>query len=143
VGFATTYATMPKIRTGATETSLTASKDPTGVGENVSFTATVAAADPSGVAAPLGMVQFTLDGASTGDPVLLDKAGKANWSTSSLRVGVHRLTADYIPGGGADLASSSPELSHTVADKSALRWWLIIVIVILLLIVLIIILLRK
>ena len=51
-------------------------KDPTQLGDAVTFTATVARRASSGKGVPTGTVQFTLDGYRVGEPVQLDAKGR-------------------------------------------------------------------
>ena len=64
----------------STTTTLTSVPNPSTFGQNVTFTATVAAT--TGI--PTGTVQFSIDGANVGAPVALDAAGVATYSTSTL-----------------------------------------------------------
>ena len=96
-----------------TTTTLTSAPNPSLVGENVTFTATVADASgivPAGI--PTGTVQFSIDGAAVGTPVALDGAGVATYATSTLTAGSHPVVATYngvLPYGG-----SSGSLTQTV-----------------------------
>jgi hypothetical protein len=84
-----------------TTTAVVSSKNPSDVGDNVTFTATITPA--SGTTAPTGTVQFR-DGASgTGTPIgspvaVTPGAGNtatASVQTSALTAGNHTITADY------------------------------------------------
>ncbi len=76
----------------ATTTSVTSSVDPSVFGQNVTFTATVATA---GLGTPTGNVQF-FDGATPiGGAVALNGSGQAQFTTPSLSVGNHTITAQY------------------------------------------------
>jgi hypothetical protein len=115
-GFAKTYQLTQQLQPDATVTNVRDDKDPSNLGERVTFTATVTQKLSRGGRAPAGTVQFVLDGAKVGQPVTLDSEGRAQWSTSSLQVGQHQIVARYIPTGwgGLFLASTSPVKSHTV-----------------------------
>jgi hypothetical protein len=94
-----------------TVTMLTSSVDPAASGQSATFTANVVAAAGS-VAAPTGMVTF-LDGSSVLGTRTLIGSGVATFSTSSLSVGAHAITASY--GGDANSAASvSAVLTETV-----------------------------
>jgi len=96
---------------GATSTSLAASLNPSVVGQNVTFTATVTSALP----AITGTVTF-MDGATvlgTGTVT----AGQATFSTFALTVGAHSITAVYS-GDTTHAKSTSKALAYTV-DQSA------------------------
>jgi hypothetical protein len=118
-GFAKLYLLSQKIEAGSTGIVVSDDKDPTKPEEPVTFTATVARDAPlsrrAGRGAPTGMVQFTLDGEKAGDPVRLDAKGQARWKTWRLKVGDHKVAAQYMPAKGtAFLASSSGDETHTV-----------------------------
>jgi hypothetical protein len=116
-GFAKLYLVSQQLQAGSTRTTLNDNKNPTLFGEAVTFTATVALRASSGKGIPTGTVQFSLDGAKTGNPVKLNAKGQAKWSTSSLAVGNHRVGAQYIPAqGSAFLASSSLDKPHAVSE---------------------------
>lgn len=78
----------------ATTTTLTSNPNPSGYGNSVSFTATVTTGIGTG---PLtGTVTFYIDGVvAPGPPIILNQAGVAVFSTSTLTVGVHQITASY------------------------------------------------
>jgi subtilisin family serine protease len=115
IGFAKTYLGTQQIQIGPkTTTTVYDHKDPTEVEEPVTFTATVEA----GNSVPTGMVQFSLDGAKTGQPIKLDSKGQATWRTSSLTRGKHKVAAIYMPDpGSVFLPSTSPDEQHTVLGE--------------------------
>jgi hypothetical protein len=80
------------------------------VGQSVTFTATV-----SGGYNPTGQVVFRDNGVSIGTGTLL--AGIATFSTSSLAVGDHPMSAEYL-GDGNNLGSTSPTEVIQVVDQS-------------------------
>ncbi|MBS1820381.1 MAG: Ig-like domain repeat protein [Acidobacteria bacterium] len=71
-------------------TMLNVSADPVTANESATFTAHVT----GGTNAPTGMVAFVEGGAMLGS-AMLDAAGLAAWSTSSLSVGSHSIVARY------------------------------------------------
>ena len=75
-----------------TTTSVTSSKNPSSVGDSVTFTATVMPA--SGATVPTGTVQFKDNGNNIGAPVTLVN-GVASVQTNALTAGTHTITADY------------------------------------------------
>jgi Big-like domain-containing protein len=75
------------------------SQNPSSIGQSVTFTATVAGAGGT----PTGTVTFSVDGGA-GTPATLS-GGQATFTTSSLTVGAHNITATY--GGDANFASST------------------------------------
>ena len=100
-----------KIHLHSTTTTVTASPNPSAPGQAVTFTATVTS--PSG-GTPTGMVTFQESGISLAQVPL--NAGAASFSTSSLGLGSHTVTAVYA----SDLlcASSSGSTSVSVQDQN-------------------------
>ena len=86
---------------GVSET-LTSSLNPAGVGQNVTFTAQLSAASGT----PAGAIQF-LDGANPLSTQTVSNTGSASFTTNSLALGSHTITANYQPTGtfGASTAS--------------------------------------
>ena len=83
--------------------------------EPSAFTATVRPGAAGGKGVPDGAVQFTLDGKMTGEPVELEKEGRAIWQLSEIKAGDHRLSATYVPAkGSVFISSSSFEIPHFV-----------------------------
>ena len=94
-----------------TTTTLLSSANPAASGASVTFTATVMEVAP-GTGVPTGTVMFK-DGATTMGTGTLNGSGMATYSTTSLSVGSHSITAIY--GGDANNAgSSSSVLAQTV-----------------------------
>lgn len=115
--FAKSSLISQRIQRGATITTVNDDRDPTQVGETVTFTATVAQHAP-GRAIPAGMVQFTLDGKEAGRGVRLDSNGQARWKTLRITAGNHRVAAQYVPGkDSVFLPSSSLDENHTVGKR--------------------------
>ena len=79
--------------TDGTNTAVGSSPNPSTSGQSVTFTATITAAD-SGAGIPSGSVVFTIDG-SAGSPVSVDSSGKAIFSTTTLGVGSHTVSAAF------------------------------------------------
>jgi len=92
-----------------TTTAVTSSLNPSVYGQSVTFTAAVT---PS---AATGSVTFTIDGVS-GSPITLS-SGSATYSTSSLTVGTHTVSATY--GGGGIYTGSTGTLSPVQTVNSA------------------------
>ncbi|MGA3213501.1 MAG: choice-of-anchor tandem repeat GloVer-containing protein [Terriglobales bacterium] len=92
----------------ATTAQLATTPNPSAMGQTVTMTATVTAADGS---TPAGMVVFKSDGAGIGT-VALGGSGTAVLNYSGLPQGTHSLTAVY--GGSATLGAST---SNTVSQK--------------------------
>jgi len=104
-GISKTISVVPQ-----TTTTLTSSLNPSGQGQNVTFTATVAGA------APTGTIAFKDGGSSLCGNVVMG-AAKATCTTSALAPGNHTITAAYSgdPNNGA---SSSANLSQSVTDTT-------------------------
>ena len=77
----------------ATTAAVTSSVNPSTYGSAVSFTATVTSAGGT----PTGTVQFAVDGSPLGGPVPLAGGSASSLMVSTLAVGTHAVTADYIP----------------------------------------------
>ena len=86
--------------------------NPSSVGQDVTFTATVSALLAAGT--PTGDVTFAVNG--TGTTVALDAAGSATFTTNALPAGVYPVTVDYA--GDAVFLPSSASTTQTV-DKTA------------------------
>ena len=93
-----------------TATTLTSSLNPSALGQPVTFTANVAASVGGGV--PMGTVTFFVDGLPQ-TPVSVSNGYYAAYTTSSLSVGTHTITAAYS-GDGNFGSSTSPALTQTV-----------------------------
>ena len=89
-GSVTSSAATLTVNTAGATTALVSSKNPTVFGQTVAFTATVSATTGT----PTGTVTF-LDGATNIGTATLDSAGAALFTTSSLAVGNHSITASY------------------------------------------------
>jgi hypothetical protein len=93
-----------------TTTLLTSSSDPTNYGQNVTFTAVVSVQAP-GRGTLTGSVAFS-DGATVLGTVPVDATGTATFTTSTLSVAAHAISAAY--GADPDFASSTAGLTQTV-----------------------------
>ncbi len=99
----------------ATTTVLISSANPSTSGQSVTFTATVAG--PTGnTTVPTGTVTF-LDGATSIGAGTLNAGGQATYTTSSLSVAAHSITASY--GGSATFAASTSGILSQVVNKAA------------------------
>jgi CSLREA domain-containing protein len=87
----------------ATNTTVTSSSNPSDLTQSVTFTATVTSTGPL-----TGTVQFKIDGSNAGSALTLSN-GVATFTTSTLTVGTHSVTADYS--GDANFLSSSGTLT--------------------------------
>ena len=93
------------INKAGTSVTVASSANPSMLGGSVTFAATVS----STAGTPGGTVQFRIDGTDVGTPVALDAAGKASYTTSTLAVNNHTVTAVY--GGAANYAASTNSLA--------------------------------
>lgn len=100
------------VTTSTTSVGLSSSLNPSTFGDNVTFTATV-----TGGATPTGTVQFKDGGSNLGSPVALNGSGVATYSTTSLSVGTHAITASYS--GDAGHAASSGAMAGDQVVNSA------------------------
>jgi uncharacterized repeat protein (TIGR01451 family) len=100
-------------KTGTT-TAVTSSVNPSVFGQTVTFTATVAALAPS-VGTPAGMVELRDNGTLIGSAPL-DGSGQATFEISTLVVGAHTMTAEYL--GDGDSLGSTGALAQIVNRAS-------------------------
>ena len=96
----------------STQTTLTSSANPSTFGQLVTFTATVSSLGGT----PTGPVTF-VDGATTLGTGTLNSSGVATFSTSSLSVASHSITAVYGDNGNY-LSSTSSAISQVVNQAS-------------------------
>jgi hypothetical protein len=101
---------MQTVNQAGTSTAVTSSTNPTVFGQSTTFTATVSASSP-GSGTPTGTVEFDDSGVSIGSGTL--SGGSATFSTSSLSVGNHTITASYS-GDFNFSASTSAAITQTV-----------------------------
>jgi hypothetical protein len=100
----------------ATTTSLISSANPSATGQSITFTATVTG--PSGnMTVPTGTVNF-LDGTTTLASAGLNGSGVAVYSTSSLAIGSHSITAVYS--GDTNFSGSTSTVLTQVVNSSTL-----------------------
>src|SRR5262249_60488727 len=95
---------------------LGSSANPSGVGQPVTFTATVI---PGGSGTPSGVVSF-VDGSTTLGQGTLTTSGStttASFTTSSLAAGSHIITANYS--GDSNFLSSSGSVTQTVNNTTS------------------------
>jgi len=95
----------------ASATTLTAAPNPAGVGQTVTLTAAVTG---TGSPAPTGTVTF-YDGATQLSQATLDGTGHATYSTATLALGTHSLTAVYA-GNAIYAPSTSPIVSEPIEN---------------------------
>src|SRR5205807_306141 len=100
---ASTAAGSQTVNKSPTTTTLAASPNPSVFGQGVVLNAVVASSG-AGSGTPSGSVSFTDNGALLGTAIL-DRAGKATLTVTSLGIGSHNIAASY--GGDANFISSS------------------------------------
>lgn len=114
-GASTSSILTETMKQGSTTTSLVTSGNPSDVGSTVTFTATIVGSG----ATMAGTVTFN-DGATTIGTGSLNAAGVASFSTASLPVGTHPITAVY--GGDTNNAgSTSSALQQIVQQQSSVK----------------------
>jgi hypothetical protein len=81
--------------------------------QSVNFTASVSA-KPPGAGMPTGTVQFQIDGADFGAPVVLVNGTATSAPTSALSLGGHTITAIFVSDGSNFQSSTAPSLPVSV-----------------------------
>lgn len=89
-----------------TTTTVSSSQNPSGVGQSVTFTATISPNTATGT------VQFKTDGTNLGSPVTVSSGTAASVGISSLAAGPHTITAIYSGDGNSE--TSTGTLTQTV-----------------------------
>jgi hypothetical protein len=97
-----------------TSTAVTSSQNPSGLGQPVTFTATVSAVAP-GAGTPTGTVTFLDGGSAVGTGTL--SGGIATLTTSALAVGSHTITTTYAGDGNFNGGSGSLNGNPQVVGK--------------------------
>jgi len=98
----------------ATTTTVASSLNPSRLGDSVTLTAQVTAAP--GAEPATGSVVFTIDGNPQAPAALFN--GSATWTSTSLTVGDHAITAAYSGSASHDSSTSQP-LTQTVSQPPA------------------------
>jgi hypothetical protein len=98
------------VNKAATAVTVGSSAAPSVSGQEVTFTATIAAVAP-GAGVPTGTVQVSVDGTKAGEPVPVS-SGRAAFTTTSLTAGKHTVAALYS--GAANFLASQGSLDQTV-----------------------------
>jgi autotransporter-associated beta strand protein len=99
----------------ATMTAVASSVNPSVFGQPVSFTATVTPSNPN-FGTPTGTVQFQIDGANFGSPVVLSNGVASSGQINSLPAGGHTITAVYS--GDTNFSTSTGMLTQNVNRAS-------------------------
>ena len=112
---ASTSAILNQAVLNATVTVVVSSANPSGLGQGVTFAATVSGAN--GGATPTGGLMF-FDGANPlGTTVTLNASGMATFATATLSVGTHAISASYY-GDSANAPSNSAMLTQAVLEAT-------------------------
>ncbi|MGI8667280.1 MAG: beta strand repeat-containing protein [Jatrophihabitans sp.] len=101
----------PPVTATATSTTLSATPNPSTVGQSVTFAAVATGADSSH---PAGTVQFKDGSANLGAPITVNAGGSASLSNSALAQGTHSVTAVFTPSGTGYTGSTSAAVSQLV-----------------------------
>jgi hypothetical protein len=113
----TSSALNQTVNQAATSTAVVSSQNPSVTGQSVTFTATVTPTAP-GAGTPTGTVQFKDGGVNMGAPAAM-AGGVATFTTTTLGVGAHSITAVYS--GDANFTSStSGTLTQNVNQPPAI-----------------------
>jgi uncharacterized delta-60 repeat protein len=113
---ASTSSTLSEtLNPGHTTTTVASATNPSVFGQSVTFTATVSAASP-GSGTPTGTVTF-LDGVTTLGTVTLS-GGAASFSTASLAVASHTITASYNGSTSFHSSTNAAALAETVSTAA-------------------------
>ena len=104
-----------------TTTTITSSINPSDFGQPVTFTALISAVQSS-AGTPTGTVQFKDNGNNLGVPVTLNGGGMAQFTTSSLTIGNHGITANYSGDSNFLLSSSSLAGGQTVLFRPLIKF---------------------
>ena len=97
-------------------TSVRSTSNPSVFGQPVTFTATVSPASP-GTGTPTGTVTFK-EGAVTLAATVALASGKATFTTSSLSVATHTITASYSGDGDFNASTGGDQASPQVVNKA-------------------------
>ena len=113
-GDSTSTALPQTVNQASTTTSLSSSVNPSAFGQSVTFTAAIAVVAP-GAGTPTGSVEFFDGGSEIGSASVIGDS--ATFSTTTLSVGGHSITAQYL--GNTDFSgSTSASTSQTVSQAS-------------------------
>jgi hypothetical protein len=112
-----TSAAVAQTVKAVTAVALISSSNPSSAGATVQFTATVTATGSNGsTGAITGAITF-MDGTTTLGTGTLNSSGVATYSTATLPLGAHNISASYA-GGTYYEASTSPVLTQTVQQAT-------------------------
>ena len=102
------------VNAAATATTVSSAPNPSNFGQSVTFTATVT----SGSGVPAGTVTFTEGATTLASNVTVDGTGHAAFSTTTLAVGSHTLTATFTGAPGWPNSSGNDSAAPQVAQAA-------------------------
>jgi hypothetical protein len=109
-------ASQQAVNKSDTTTGVTSTPNPTVFGQGVTFTATVTAVSP-GAGTPAGSVAFSVDG-GPGQAGTSIGGGQWTFTTTSLSVGSHTITASYGGDGNFNASSGDDSASQQIVNKA-------------------------
>lgn len=126
IGFAKTYLLAQTLEQAGTKTEIHPERKVTEEGNPATFVAVIKRGftdqplsfDDEGQP-DAGWVQFYFNGEPMGEPVQIDRFGRAQWTSPELKAGEYTVSAEFLPARGDDsnLASRSFDLVHVVQGQ--------------------------
>ena len=145
IAFADLYRASQRLEDEGTFTQIRSESNPSYLGSEAKFIASVIRSKQGTSGTPTGSVQFLVDGVNMGSPISVDSNGQAIFTTSDLDEGKHTIAALYTPSTGSSfLASGSSELVQTVGSEDGTGvegnifvdyWWLWLILLIIILLI--------
>ena len=127
IGFAKTYLLAQKLEQAGTKTEIHPERKVTEEGNPATFVAVIKRGltgqrlsfDDKEQRYGAGLVQFYFNGEPMGEPVRLDRFGRAQWTSPELKDGEYKVSAEFLPARGDDgnLTSRSFDLVHVVRGQ--------------------------
>lgn len=124
IGFAKTYLLAQKLEQAGTKTEIYPERKVTEEGDPATFIAIIKRRltgqrlifDDKEQRYGVGRVQFYFNGEPMGEPVWIDRFGRAQWTSPKLKAGEYKVSAKFLPAKGDDdnFTSRSFELVHLV-----------------------------
>jgi len=113
---ATTQDLVQHVIKANTAVGIVGNPSPSDIGQNVTFTVTVSAVNPS-TSTPTGTVVIK-DGATTFGSGAVDNSGQIQFTINSLTFGAHTINADYQGDTNFNISSAVPGLPHVVRGET-------------------------
>jgi dienelactone hydrolase len=124
IGFAKTYLLAQKLEQAGTKTEIYPERKVTEEADSATFIAVIKRRltaqrlifDDKEQRYGIGRVQFYFNGEPIGEPVRIDRFGRAQWTSPKLKAGEYKVSAKFLPAKGDDdnFTSRSFELVHLV-----------------------------